>query len=149
MGEPLLPIIAEISVDAPIERTWEVLVGEATLPQWLGALDYRAEVGTTFFMQQDAARRAAHDTDGATWCDVLLIQPPNKFNFSWYVPGTPQTLVQISLFSEGPRKTFIRLMHDGWDDFEREAVEGFYEQLARGWKHHVLPGIKRMAEAPA
>ena len=130
MGEPLLPIIAEITIERPIDKVWDVLVGEATLPQWLGALDYKPVVGSTFFMQQDPERQAAHDTDGATWCDVALMQKPHKFNFSWYLPGTPETFVQISLFSEGERKTFVRLMHDGWDEFEREAMEGFYEQLA-------------------
>ena len=58
MGEPLLPIVAEIDVNAPIERVWEVMVGETTLPQWLGAMDYRRQVGTTFFMQQDPEKKA-------------------------------------------------------------------------------------------
>lgn len=147
MGEPLLPIIAEISIDRPIDRVWDVVVGETTLPQWLGAMDYRPEVGSTFFMQQDPDKKAARDTDGATWCDVLLIQKPHKLNFSWYLPGTPQTQVAVSLFSEGPQRSFVRLMHDGWDDFEREAIEGFYNQLAAGWKNDVLPSLKRLAEA--
>jgi uncharacterized protein YndB with AHSA1/START domain len=147
MGEPLLPIIAEISIAAPIEHVWDVMVGETTLPQWLGAMDYKPAVGSTFFMQQDPDKKAAGDTDGATWCDIQLMQPPHKFNFSWYLPGTPETSVSISLFSEGPQKSFARLMHDGWDDFEREAIEGFYDQLAIGWKSAVLPGLKRLAES--
>lgn len=147
MGEPLLPIIAETRIAAPIERVWSVLTGERTVPQWLGALDYKAEVGSTFFMQQDPAKRAARDTDGATWCDVALLQKPHKFDFSWYVPGTPQTMVQISVFSEGAEISFVRLMHDGWDDFEREAIEDFYNGLAAGWRDDVLPGLKRLVES--
>jgi uncharacterized protein YndB with AHSA1/START domain len=147
MGEPLLPIVAEVSVAAPLEQVWLVLVGAKTVPQWLGALDYRPEVGTTFFMQPDPEKKARHDTEGATWCDVLVMQKPHRFNFSWYVPGTPQTMVQISLFSEGARSTAVRLIHDGWDDFEREAIEDFYDGLAAGWQNDVLPALKRLAES--
>ena len=147
MGEPLLPIVAEIGIDASIDKVWDVLVGAATVPLWLGAMDYKPELGTTFFMQQDPEKRAKHDTDGATWCDVVLLQKPHKFDFTWYVPGTEATMLQISLFSEGPNRTFVRLIHDGWDDFEREAIEDFYEALGEGWKNDVLPSLKRIAEA--
>ncbi|HVY51604.1 MAG TPA: SRPBCC domain-containing protein [Devosia sp.] len=149
MGEPLLPIVAEVSIAAPVEHVWSVLVGEATVPQWLGAMDYRPEVGATFFMQQDPERKARGDTEGSTWCEITRMQKPHKFNFSWYVPGTPETLVQISLFTDGPRQTFVRLIHDGWDDFEREAIEGFYNDIAAGWKMAVLPNLKRLAETTA
>jgi uncharacterized protein YndB with AHSA1/START domain len=147
VGEPLLPIIAEIAIARPIDKVWEVLTGETTVPQWLGALDYKAEIGTTFFMQQDPEKKAAGDTEGSTWCDVALLQKPNKFNFSWYVPGTEATMVQISLFSEGAANSFVRLMHDGWDDFERDAIEEFYNQLAAGWQNDVLPNLKKLAES--
>ena len=147
MGEPLLPIVAEVDVAAPIERVWDVLVGETTLPQWLGAMDYRAQVGTTFFMQQDPDKKASNDTEGSTWCDIQTMEKPEQFDFSWYVPGTPETAVHISLSDDGPGKTFVRLIHDGWDDFDREAIEGFYDQLAEGWRSAVLPNLKRLAEA--
>ena len=147
MGEPLLPIVAEVDVNAPIERVWDVLIGEKTLPQWLGAMDYRAQVGSTFFMQQDPDKKASGDTDGSTWCEIQAIERPEKFGFSWYVPGTPETAVHISLSSEGPDQTFVRLIHDGWDDFDREAIEDFYDQLAEGWREAVLPNLKRLAES--
>ena len=149
MGEPLLPIVAEIAIDKPIDKVWDVLTGAATVPLWLGAMDYRAELGTTFFMQQDPEKQATHDTDGATWCDVVLLQKPHKFDFSWYVPGTEATMVQISLFSEGDNRTFVRLLHDGWDDFERDAIADFYNALGDGWRDDVLPNLKRVAEATA
>lgn len=149
MGEPLLPIVAEIGIDKPIDKVWDVLTGAATVPLWLGAMDYQPEVGTTFFMQQDPEKRAAHDTDAATWCDVVLLQKPDKFEFSWYVPGTEATMVQISLDADGDNSTFVRLLHDGWDDFERDAIEEFYNALADGWANDVLPNLKRVAETTA
>lgn len=146
MGEPLLPIVAEIEINAPINRVWDVMVGETTLPQWLGAMDYQGRVGTTFFMQQDPEKKAKRDTDGSTWCDIQVMDRPNTFAFSWYVPGTPETLVHISLSDDEPGKTFVRLIHDGWDDFDREAIEEFYDQLGEGWRSAVLPNLKRAVE---
>ena len=125
MGEPLLPIIAEVVIAAPIDKVWDVLTGESTVPEWLGAMDYKAEVGTTFFMQQDPEKKAVRDTEGSTWCDVVLLEKPTRFSFSWYLPGTPETTVHITLSPEGDASTFVRLMHDEWDDFEREAIEDF------------------------
>jgi uncharacterized protein YndB with AHSA1/START domain len=146
VSEILLPIVAEISIDAPIAHVWEVLTSERTLPEWLGCINYRREVGTTFHMQQDAARRAAADTTGATFCDVALLEAPHKFNFTWYVPGTPATLVRISLFSEGGDRTFVRLSHEGWDQFPAEMVKPFHDQLKNGWSGAVLPNLKQAAE---
>ena len=147
MGEPLLPIVAEADIGAPIDRVWDVLVGEDTLPQWLGAMDYRAQVGSTFFMQHDPEQQAKGDTEGATWCNIQVMEKPDRFGFSWYIPGTPETTVHISLSDDGPGKTFVRLIHDGWDDLEREAIEDFYEQLAEDWRSAILPNLKRLAEA--
>ena len=145
---PLLPIIAETSIDASLEHVWAVLTSEATVPHWLGCVDYRAEVGATFFMQQDPELKKKHKTDGATHCTIVLMQKPHKFNFTWFQPGAPETLVQISLFSEGPHKTFVRLMHDGWDQFPADVVRPFYDQLKSGWSHSVLPGLRRAATKP-
>jgi uncharacterized protein YndB with AHSA1/START domain len=145
--KPLLPIVAETAIAAPIGRVWEILTSEETVPEWLGCMGYRREVGTIFHMQQDAARRAKGDPTGATQCEVLLLQAPHKFNFTWTAPGAPATQVQISLFSEGPDRTFVRLAHSGWEQFPADAVRPFYDQLKGGWTSAVLPGLKRVAEA--
>lgn len=142
-----IPIVAEITIDAPIDHVWEVATSEATVPRWLGCLNYRREVGTTFHMQQDRAKREAGDIAGATHCDVTVLQPPHKFSFTWYVPETAKTLVQISLFSEGAGRTFVRLVHEGWEQFPADMLKLFHDQLASGWRDSVLPGLKALAES--
>lgn len=102
VGDVLLPIIAEIQIEAPLDRVWETMTSTATVPRWLGCLNYAGREGTPFYMQPDRTKFAAGDTTGATHCDVVLLRPPHKFDFTWQVPGTPATLVEISLFSEGP-----------------------------------------------
>jgi uncharacterized protein YndB with AHSA1/START domain len=146
VGEALRPLIAEIQVNVPLAKLWEVATSEATVPGWLGCMNYRKSVGTTFYMQPDAAKRGAGDTSGATHCEVVLLKEPHKFDFTWFVPGTPATLVEISLFSEGPDKSFVRLVHSGWDQFPADAVQAFHTQLAVGWTQGVLPNLKRLAQ---
>jgi hypothetical protein len=74
------------------------------------------------------------------------MQPPHKFNFTWYVPGTPKTMVEISLFSEGADKSFARLVHSGWEQFPAADIGVIYDALAIGWREGVLPHFKAAAE---
>jgi uncharacterized protein YndB with AHSA1/START domain len=142
----LRPIVAEIGVDAPLDRLWQFMTSEGTAPNWLGCMNYHAAVGATFHMQPDAAKRQAGDPSGATHCDIITLKPPHKFDFSWYMPGTPQTMVEISLFSEGNSRSFVRLVHSGWEQFPADAMRAIHEQLAIGWRDGVLPSLKRGAE---
>jgi len=143
----LLPIVAEIPIEAPLERVWDVMTSVATVPKWLGCMNYTGAEGSTFHMQPDGTKRAAGDTGGATFCDILTLKPPHKFDFSWYVPGTPATTVELSLFSEGPDRSFVRLVHSGWNLFPADMVKPFHDQLSSAWKGDVLPNLKRVAEA--
>jgi len=142
----LLPIVAEIDVTASIEHLWEAMTGAAGVPEWLGALNYRGVAGTTFHMQLDAARRAAGDVSGAAHCDVLLLQRPNRFNFSWYLPGTPYTLVAMTLFAEGAGESYVHVIHGGWAQFEAAAVRARYERIEALWTERLLPQLKQVAE---
>lgn len=143
---PLVPIVAETSVNAAAAHVWDVLTSAETVPQWLGCMDYLPEVGATFFMQQDPALKARGDTGGATHCTIQLMDAPEKFVFTWFEPGTPETTVEFHLFADGADRTIVRLIHDGWDQFDADAVRPFYDQLGDGWRRHVLPGLKRAAE---
>lgn len=139
-------IALTIDIDAPVERVWEVLCGEGLVEQWLGCLGYRAEPGTVFYMQPDAAKRAAGDVSGATHCELLTLKPPRLMTFSWYYPETPRTTVTLSLAPhEGG--TRVSLLHDGWDQFDEADIIAVRDMLAGGWSSFVLPGLKRVAES--
>jgi uncharacterized protein YndB with AHSA1/START domain len=142
---PLVPIVTETSINAPVAHVWEVLTSEATVPHWLGCMDYVHKVGATFFMQQDPDLKARRDTTGATHCTIKVLDKPRKFVFSWFQPGTPETSVEFHLFEEG-EGTLVRLIHDGWDQFDADAVRPFYDQLKSGWRGSVLPSLKRAAQ---
>ena len=146
MTAPLPDIIARISINAPMDHVWETLTSEMTVPQWLGCLGYRREVGVTFYMQQDSAKREQGDTTGATHCEVVLLERPGRFHFTWFVPGTPETMVEITLSPAGPGDTEVTLLHRGWDQFPADMVKPFHDQLKSGWTSGVLPALRAVAE---
>lgn len=147
MTPPLKDIVHSIDIEAPRTTVWDVMTGASSVPQWLGCMNYDMRAGTTFHMQPDAAKRAAGDITGATWCDLEALQPPELFTFSWYMPGTPKTTVSIRLEDRGEDITRATLTHSGWGQFPAEMVQAIHAMLDGGWKSFVLPNLKRTAEA--
>jgi uncharacterized protein YndB with AHSA1/START domain len=139
-------IEASIEISAPVERVWTVLTGEGLIEQWLGCQRFKAEVGHVFYMQPDAAKRAAEDISGATHCRIEAIEPPRRFVFSWYLPDQPETLVELTL-QPTAGGTRASLVHGGWDQFDEADVRAAYDGLTGGWGGYCLPNLKRIAEA--
>ena len=146
MSAALHDIVHAIDIDATRESVWRTLTDPTQVPGWLGCLNYTGEKGSTFHMQPDRAKHAAGDVSGATHCDVEELDPPERFVFSWYMPGTPKTKVAIRLEALGPAKTRATLTHSGWDAFPPEMVRAIHQMLDGGWKSFVLPGLKKAAE---
>jgi len=149
MTETLLPpITASIEIAAGLRHVWSVVTTPALVEEWLGCMQFHYAVGATFFMQPDPQRRARGVQTGATHCTIKLIEPPHRLVFSWFIPGTPETLVEIRLEAIGDATTRVDLVHSGWEQFPPEAVRPFHTQLSGGWSGGVLPGLKRVAESP-
>jgi uncharacterized protein YndB with AHSA1/START domain len=138
-------IAQSIEIAASPARVWEVLTGEGLVDSWLGCMGYKAEPGTIFYMQQDAAKREAGDISGATHCELLALDPPRRMTFSWYYPGMPKTEVSISLEPAGGA-TRVALVHSGWHQYDGDQIKAIRDALAGGWGSYVLPQLKRVAE---
>jgi hypothetical protein len=67
--------------------------------------------------------------------------------FSWFMPGTPKTLVEIIVVPTGGGSR-VSLLHSGWEQFDGADVASSREALEAGWGSFVLPALKRVAEAP-
>lgn len=145
----LADIDHSINIRAPRERVWQVLTEAGLVEQWLGCIGFKAEIGTVFYMQADSARRAAGDISGATHCRVETLEAPERLRFSWYLPGTPETHVTIALAAHGDGSTTARLVHDGWDQFDADAIRQIRDMLDGGWSSFVLPGLRRISEEAA
>lgn len=146
MSEPLKDLVHSIDIDAPRTVVWDVLTSPDSVPQWLGCMNYEGREGHTFHMQPDAAKRAAGDIEGATHCDIEETITPEVFRFSWYMPGTPKTMVTIRLQPLGENRTRATLTHSGWDPFPPEMAKAIHEALGNGWKSFVLPNLKAACE---
>ena len=142
----LADIAESIDVDASVERVWAVISTPELVAEWLGRLGFTGVIGSTFYMQPDAAKRASGDTSGATHCELEALDPPRAMLFSWFLPDTPKTHVRIELTEVSPAATEVRLTHSGWDQFDEQEMKGLRDMLAGGWKSFVLPGLKDVAE---
>ncbi len=138
-------IVASIDIGASVERVWQAMTGEGLVEQWLGCLGYRAEIGQVFYMQQDREKHARGDASGATHCELLALEPPRRMVFSWFLPGTPTTEVEILLVPVA-NGTRAELRHRGWHQFEGDQIKAIRDMLAGGWSSFVLPQLKRAAE---
>lgn len=147
MSRDTLPDIVEtIRIQAPPWVVWDFLVEPEYVPRWLGCLQYRKEVGHLFYMQPDPERRAAGRVEGATHCRVLQLEEPERFAFSWFLPGMPETRVTLTLSEADGGGTEVRLVHSGWDAFDAEAVADIRTALEGGWRSGVLPGLATVVE---
>ncbi len=145
--QPLPPIREGIIVDAPLEKTWRIMTSPQTVPRWLGCLNYEGKVGSVFFMQQDQTKAKAGDTSGATHCEILALDAPTYFRFSWFVPGFPATFINMRLEAVSPTQTRVMFEHEGWDQFPADMIRTIYDGLSGGWRSFVLPNLKRETEA--
>lgn len=139
-------ISTEILVERPPERVWQVMTSEGLVDQWLGCMGFTPAIGHTFYMQPDPAKREAGDVSGATHCELLELDEPRAMRFSWFYPDMPKTEVEIRLSDDGG-STRVSLVHRGWHQFDGAMIRQIRDQLAGGWSSHVLPGLKRVAEA--
>lgn len=147
MQEKLPPIRESLVIDASIEKVWRTMTSTESVPRWLGCLRYEARVGAVFFMQQDRAKAAADDIAGATHCEILALDAPTHFRFSWFVPDFPATFVTIRLQAHSSSRTQVLFEHDGWEQFPADAIRPIYEALSNGWKSGALPGLKNASES--
>ena len=143
----LAPIRDSIVIDAPLEKTWRIMTSPQTVPRWLGCLQYQGALGSLFYMQQDQSKARAGDISGATHCEILALDAPAHFRFSWFLPGFPPTFISMRLEALSATQTRVAFEHEGWDQFPPDMVRQIYDALSGGWRSFVLPGLKREAEA--
>ncbi len=145
MTDKPLTIKHSIIINANPNRVWTFLTEPEYVSQWLGCMQYEKSIGHVFYMQQDESKRINNDIEGATHCEILTLDAPNQFSFSWYLPDTPATTVHI-LVEPLDSQTEVTLVHEGWDKFDVSVIRQIRDALAGGWKSFVLPNLKRVIE---
>ena len=147
--QALTDIVFETVINAPLDVVWRNMTSNESVPQWLGCMQYEKRIGHIFYMQQDPEKRAINSTDGATHCEVLELEEPKRFLFSWYFPDMPKTYVAISLKKKSATETVAEFVHSGWDQFNAQEIKSIRDALQGGWTSHVMPNLKRICEEAA
>lgn len=147
MSELLGPITESITIGRAQESVWRTLTEEASVPNWLGCMRYKREVGAIFYMQQDQQKAARDDISGATHCEILALEAPHLFKFSWFAPGFAPTFVSFRLEAINETSTRVVFAHEGWDQFPADQIKPIRDMLLGGWKSFVLPNLLRVAES--
>ncbi len=147
MSEKLGPIVADIEVARNADEVWRVMTDEASAPRWLGCMRYQKRIGAVFYMQQDRERAQRDDIGGATHCEILALDAPRHFQFSWFFPGFPATQVSFRLEQVSEQRTRVLLQHDGWEQFDAAQIKAIRDMLDGGWRSFVLPNLKQAAES--
>jgi uncharacterized protein YndB with AHSA1/START domain len=135
------PINHTIIVKASLERVWQALTDPAQVQIWVGAIGFKPEIGAKFEFHAPPQG----EWDGITYSELLVLEKPHKMAFSWYVPNTPVTVVEITLRDLGSQ-TEVTLVHSGWDQFPPE-VKPIRDQLDHGWGGFVLPQLAALVES--
>ena len=112
------PLIVERTYNAPIEKVWKAITDKDQMKEWYFELEeFKPEKGFKFqFTGGDDTVQYLHE------CEVIVADPPNKLSYSWTYPEycDGYSVVTFELFSEGEKKTKVRLSHEGLDSFPKD-----------------------------
>ena len=128
----------ELTVEAPVERAFQVFTGEfdRIKPREHNLL--AAEIAETVFEPFAGGRIYDRGVDGSIcqWARVLTFEPPHRVVFtwdiglSWQIETNPAKTseVEVTFSAEGPQRTRVTLVHrnldrhgDGWESM-RDGV---------------------------
>ena len=82
------------------------------------------------------------------WGDVLVVEPPDRVVFRWYLTSTPDDATEVEItFHAKDDGTLVRLEHRGWERF----ADGAERRTAnrRGWSDVTAEYRLACTEPPA
>lgn len=115
----------------PPEKVWRAITEAKAVSQWLMPCDIAPTVGHQFTFQTEPGP----GFDGTVRCEVLIVNPPEEFSYSWR-GGSLSTIVTFTLQPSAQGGTELQLAHTGFSGlFNKLFVRNF---LAAGWKRKLL-----------
>lgn len=123
-----------ITLNAPIDKVWEMVSSGEKISLWFMENDLKPEVGSKFTI---------HSIFGSAPCEVEEVQPPNKLSFTWDNFGWHVTFEA----KEDGGKTKFNIIHSGWGNADdivpvvKEKSSEIRDRMEFGWAN-VLNALK-------
>jgi len=123
----------ELFIQAPPERVFHALTNQAELERWFVK---KAEID----LRPGGAVRLEWDPGDIEHGEILAVEPPHLFRYTWMGSRLGTTVVTYELVAEG-EGTRLRLIHTGigededWDQFYNGVNSGWSDELEnlRNW----------------
>lgn len=99
-------LLFECELSDPPEKVWKALTTPKLVAAWLSAIDFRAEVGARFRVEDESV--------GTVECTVLAIEPLREIRYAWRErgPDVRESVVTFSLMPTIQRGTLLRIVHE-------------------------------------
>lgn len=126
----------EITVDAPLERVWEVVTGAEHLGTWF------ADAGAEIDLRPGGALLLRWKEYGESTGRVITVERPRTFAFRWALsageePGDGNsTLVEFALAADSDGRTRVHVVESGFSTLDLSADEQAkrVEGNTEGWR---------------
>lgn len=129
----------EITIDAPVERVWDIVTQPEHMGTWFGDAG-ASRTGDTITM--------AWKEHGEAELRVVREEPPHVFAYRWDAndPGIGDTLVEFTFTPEGAG-TRLKVVESGWDELRTSAERQgeLRDGNTSGWKAE-LSDLERYAQ---
>ena len=130
-------IAHEVDYPHPIDLVWKALTDADAITEWLMVVDgFKPEVGTKFTLSDPRAQ--GQGWSGKIDCEVLEVQEPTRFRYSWNstdIPGFSTTVTYTLENADGGTK--LRMEQSGFDNIT-EGKERFLAGADFGWGQKFL-----------
>jgi uncharacterized protein YndB with AHSA1/START domain len=139
----------DIVVNAPIEKVWHAWTTNEGARAFFSPrtnIELRPGGPYEIFFLPDAPEGQR----GSEGCRVLAFDPPRMVSFTWNAPPSfgelrdHHTHVTVRLEPQGPDRTIVRLVHEGFG--ESEAWLEVRDYFDKAWERGVLPSLVKSFE---
>jgi len=136
MDDTIAPVVRAIDVNVPIEKAFRVFTQE--MGSWWPFQSHsifleRAEAVVIEARAGGRVIERSKDGHEASWGEVLVYEPPERFVLAWKPNSTPlpPTTVEVRFTATGSG-THVELIHTGWEVLGDEAEEA-RRSYSEGW----------------
>ena len=138
-----MPIIKEVTINAPIEKVWKAITDKDEMKNWYFELvDFKPEVGFEYSFTGGTEERSYLHL-----CKVTEVIPGKKLVHSWRYDGFEGiSFVTWELFDENG-KTRVVLTHSGLETFPADTNPDFApDNFKMGWNEIIGKSLKNHLE---